>query len=354
MSVIQNWAIFLVLAGAVYLLARKGKSGEPRGRSLQRAANNAASNLKAPAQWSDEESKSKSKPTGKANKAKAPRKSVKKAVQEVGEKTEAYLSGASSNTGAEADDDTPPVTSNPSGRDVSDMLEPQAPKTVLKINASDKPARPSKPQQQRSESTTETKKQRQNKKKKEEEKAAREAAEEERKKLLEQQRRTAREARGESARNGLQAAKAPTSSAWGSGSAPAVQPSLIGGQLLDTLDNVSEVKPTSGGVTNGTASSESTKYGNLPSEEDQLRMAMEESAWTTVPKGRKKAKKETVDDGSDSGAQEAAPAPVAAAPVKAAPIKKAENTKPASRFDLLSSQQITDVGDPRDSDWPVV
>lgn len=351
-SVLKNWAIFLVLAGGIYLFTKKGKSGETRGRSLQRATNNAASNVKGAAQWTEEETKSKSKQAGKATKAKAPRKSVKKAVQEVGDKAEAYLSAASSNAGADADDDTPPSAS-PSGRNVSDMLEPQAPKTVLKINASEKPARPSKPQQQRSESATETKKQRQNRKKKEEEKAAREAAEEERQKLLEKQRRTAREARGEAPRNGLQAAQAPTSNAWSSGSAPASKPGLIGGQLLDTLDNVAEVTPSAGGATNGTTPSESTKYGNLPSEEDQLRMAMEESAWTTVPKGRKKGKKEAADEGSDSGAQEAAPAPVKAAPVKAAPIKKAENTKPASRFDVLS-QPITDVGDPRDSDWPVV
>ncbi|PVH93943.1 hypothetical protein DM02DRAFT_207304 [Periconia macrospinosa] len=350
-SVVQNWAIFLAIAGAVYLFTRRGRNGETRGRSLQRATNNAASNVKGAAQWSEEETKSKSKQAGKATKAKAPRKSVKKAVQEAGDKAEAYLSAASSNAGADADDDTPP-TASPSGRDVSDMLEPQAPKSVLKISASEKQARPAKPQPQRTESATETKKQRQNRKKKEEEKAAREAAEEERKKLLEQQRRTAREARGEAARNGLQPAQAPTSNAWSSGSAPAAKSSLIGGQLLDTLDNVAEVAPSAGGATNGTTS-ESTKYGNLPSEEDQLRMAMEESAWTTVPKGRKKAKKEAAEEGSDSGAQEAAPAPVKAAPVKAAPVKKAENTKPASRFDVLS-QQITDVGDPRDSDWPVV
>lgn len=351
-SVIQNWAIFLVLIGAGYIYFTVGKKGEARGRPLQRGANNATANVKAAAQWSDEDSKSKSKPAGKANK-KAPRKSVKKAVQEVGDKAEAYLSAASSNTGAEADDDTSPTVSpkvNPSGRDVSDMLEPQGPKSVLKINASDKPARPSKPQQQRTESATESKKQRQNRKKKEEEKAAREAAEEERKKLLEQQRRTAREARGESARNGLQAAQAPASNAWSNGSAPAAKPTLIGSQLLDTLDNVSEVTPSQGGVTNGT-----TKYTNLPSEEDQLRMAMEESAWTTVPKGGRKKTKKEAEEGSDSGAPEAtqAPVPVKAAPVKAAPTKKVENTKPAARFDVLS-QQTTDVGDPRDSDWPVV
>ncbi|CAI6240470.1 unnamed protein product [Periconia digitata] len=343
MSVLTNWAIFLALAGAVYLITKKGKGGEARGRPLQRAANNAA-------QWVDDE-KTKSKPAAKANKQKAPRKSVKKAVQEVGDKAEAYLSAASSNTGADADDDnTPPAASpkvNPSGRDVSDMLEPQAPKSVLRINSSDKPARAAKPQQQRTDSATETKKQRQNRKKKEEEKAARDAAEEERKKLLEQQRRTAREARGEAARNGVPA-QAPASNAWKSGAAPAVKPAVIGNQLLDTLDNVSEVTPSQG-ATNG-----STKYSNLPSEEDQMRMAMEESAWTTVPKGgRKKTKKDTAEEGSDSGAQEIAPAPVKAAPVKAAPIKKAENTKPASRFDVLS-QQVPDVGDPRDSDWPVV
>ncbi|KAF1956176.1 hypothetical protein CC80DRAFT_70708 [Byssothecium circinans] len=350
MSILLNWAIFLgIFAPLVwYYVLPKKKDGQQRGRPLQRAAN-----AKAPV-WSDDETKT--KPAAKANKPKAPRKSVKTAVKEVGNKIEASLSATS---GADADDDLSPVTSPvngnkaPSGRDVSDMLEPQAAKSVLKINASEKPTRPAKPQQQRSEPQTETKKQRQNKKKNEEAKAAREAAEEERKTLLEQQRRTAREARGEAARNGLHGAQVPASNAWNNRTtAPAVQ-GPAGGQLLDTIDNVSTAS-SSEAATNGTAPTpNSTNYTNLPSEEDQLRMAMEDSAWTTVPKGRKKGKKEIAEEGSDSGAQQEPAPAVKPVPVKPTPAKKVENAKPASRFDVLS-ERLPEVSDPRDSDWPVV
>ncbi|KAF2637985.1 hypothetical protein P280DRAFT_482419 [Massarina eburnea CBS 473.64] len=351
MNALVNWGIFLSLAGGVYwYYFLNKKDGQQRGRTLSRAGN-----AKAPVQWNDEEPKA--KPAAKANKTKA-RKSVKTAVKEVGNKVEAALATAS---GAEGDDDSSPVTSPangtkaPSGRDVSDMLEPEAPKTVLKISGSEKAARSAKPQQQRTESQTESKKQRQRQKKNEEAKAAREAAEEERKRLLEQQRRTARESRGEPARNGLVGAQAPASNAWKS-SAPAVQ-APAGGQLLDTIDNV-EV------ATNGKAPKGTASYANLPSEEDQLRMAMEDSAWTTVPKGRKKAQKPTASEGSDSGAhQEPVPAPAPAPavkpvkpvkPVAATPVPaKKENTKTASRFDILS-ERFPDVSDPRDSDWPVV
>jgi hypothetical protein len=347
MNPIWSWSIFLGLAGAFYwyYFVYKNPGGQARGRPLQRGANAIAA--KIPVQWDDEDTKS--KPTAKANKTK-PRKSVKTAVKEVGNKVEASLPAALTNAVAEASEAvTSTLAKAPSGRDVSDMLEANAPKSILKISGSEKPARPAKPQQQHSE-TTETKKQRQNKKKTEDAKAAREAAEEERKKLLEQQRRTAREARGEPARNGLQTAQAPASSPWNRAAAPAVQAAPVGGQLLDTIDNVSTVSSSS--ATNGTAPTpDSTSYANLPSEEDQLRMAMEESVWTTVPKGRKKTKNAVEETDSGAQQQETAPA-VKPAPVKPAP-KKVENVKPASRFDVLS-ERLPEVLDPRDSDWPVV
>jgi hypothetical protein len=349
-----SWGLVLAIAGAAYFYySQKDNRVQTRGRSTV---------PKAPVDWTETDTKpkagaKKSKKTNKA--AEKPAKSVKNAVQEVGKNVEAYLSNAST---ADADDDETPATSpsvsapqNPSGRNVSDMLEPQAIKQILKIGASEKQARPAKPQQQRSETQEKTKKQRQNEKKKEEAKAAREAAEAERKKLAEQQRRVAREARGEPARNGLQSAQAPTSNAWSKPVAQAAPAAAAptNGQLLDTIDNVSTTS-SSEAATNGTAPTpDSTSYSNLPSEEDQLRLAMEDSAWTTVPKGKKVKKTKTFDEGSDSGASaEPAPAPVKA-PVKAAPVKKAENVKPASRFEVLSPP-VTQASHPMDSDWPVV
>jgi hypothetical protein len=351
-----SWGLVLAIAGAAYLYyTQKDNRVQTRGRSTI---------PKAAVPWTDTETKNKSTAKNnkgkKAPKAEKPVKSVKNAVQEVGKNVEAYLSTAST-TGADADDDLTPATSpslkateNPSGKNVSDMLEPQAIRQILKIGASDKSARPAKPQQQRSETQEKTKKQRQNEKKKEEAKAAREAAEEERKKLAEQQRRTAREARGEPARNGLQSAQPPTSNPWSrpaTQAAPA-QAAPAHGQLLDTIDNVSTAS-SSEAATNGTAPTpDSTSYSNLPSEEDQMRLALEDSAWTTVPKGKKNKKVKTADEGSDSGASaEPAPAPVQA--VKPAAAKKAENVKPASRYEVLSPPTI-EASHPMDSDWPVV
>jgi len=353
-----SWLIFSVAIGiAWWYYGYQKNSSRNRGRPVQRASN--AASTKQPVQWSDTETKA--KPSAKAAKAKAPRKSVKKAVQEAGDKAADYLSAASSAAGADADDDLSPITSPtttakaPSGKDVSDMLDSKAPVTVLKIGASEKPA-PKPKAQPRSETPTETKKQRQNKRKQEEAKAAREEAEEKRKELLEQQRRTARISRGEPARNGAQAPQPPTG-AWNQVAAPTpARP--ISGQLLDTLDNTSTAS-SSEAATNGTAPTpDSTSFSNLMSEEDQLREALAESAWTTVPKGKKKNKKtngETLGEGSDSGlSHEPTPAPVKQAPVSApAPIKKVETAKPASRFEVLA-EPTTEASHPMDSDWPVV
>jgi hypothetical protein len=347
-----SWGLVLAIAGAAYFYySQKGSRVQTRGRSTV---------PKTPIDWADTDTKTKSaakSKTKKANKtADKSAKSVKSAVQEVGKNVEAELS---STAGADADDDLTPATSpvqNPSGRNVSDMLEPQAARQILKIGASEKPVKAAKPQLQRSETQEKTKKQRQNERKKEEAKAAREAAEEERKKLLEQQRRTAREARGEPARNGLQQAQAPTSNPW---SRPATQAAAAptvphNGQLLDTIDNVSTAS-SSEAATNGTAPTpDSMSYSNLPPEEDQMRMAMEDSAWTTVPKGKKNKKVKAVDEGSDSGASpEPKPAPAPVKAPKPAPAKKAESVKPASRFEVLSPP-VTEASHPMDSDWPVV
>lgn len=355
-----SWAIFIAIAAlGTWYYTRNSTTPPQRGRPLQRAGDNSKDTS---LDWIESEAKTKVNAAAKAvkNKTAAPRKAAKKAS----EKVEAYVSGASSTAGA--DDDQSPIVSSapaasagtkaPSGRDVSDMLEAQAPAPkVMSIKPSEKPARPSKPQEQRSETPQETKKQRQNRKKAEEAKATRQAQEAERKTLEEQQRRAARIARGEPAKNGLQAAPEPNSNAWtavgSSKKAPAV---LAQGQLLDTFEP--EVVPTatsSEARTNGKASAPSGANLNaLPSEEEQMRLAMEDSAWTTVakPKKQRKTKVPGEEDGSDSGIpQEAAPVQ---APIKKNVTKPVENTKPLSRYELLA--QPTSKTHADDSDWPVV
>ena len=362
----MSWAVFLAIAGAAYFYYNQNSRAIARGRSSTRAPT--TSSLKDAVQWSDSESKSKAQKTApKPAKAKAPRKSVKTAVQDAGNKAEAYLSTASSTTaGADADDDLSPVASPtiaakkaPSGRDVSDMLGSQAAApSVLSIKPSEKPNRLAK-QVQKAEVSQETKKQRQNRKKAEEAKAAHEEQEKERQALLEKQRRIAREARGEPAKNGLQGAKAPASNPWttipsrgavqgGPVQAPASGPS---GQLLDTFEGASATS-SSRGPTNGTAPSTSS-YNGLPSEEEQVRLAMEDSAWTTVPKGGKKQRKtindELLDESSNIGiVQEHVPAK----PVRPIQAMKPDNQKPSSRYQILSEPYTTKADD--DSDWPVV
>lgn len=361
MDKLTSWAIFLVIVVAGYLYyTQKPTRGRARGRSLLRA-NNAAP-AKGDVQWTDSEPKA--KPAPKGQKAKAPRKPVKKAVQEVAEKAESYLSGAST-TGADADDDLSPAVSPalkantnlkaPSGKDVSDMLESSsnAP-SVLKINASDKSARSNKPQQQRSEVPQETKKQRQNRKKAEEAKQQREADEKARQALLEQQRRTARIARGEPAKNGLQSSKAPATNAWDTGRPASVVEAAANssGPLLDTFDPDASSGPSSGGgVTPSTSNlGESHEWANGLSEEEQLRLALEDSAWETVPKGKKQRKTKAVEESGDD--QNVKVSTQEVAPAKKTPVQPTENKAPPSRYEAL--EQAPDVGHPMDSDWGVV
>jgi hypothetical protein len=335
-----SWAIVLIIGGALYFYyTQKDQHGRPRGRSLQRAPIANASALD-PSSWLDSDAKSKG--SSKQTKTKAPRKTVKKTVQDAGNKAAAYVSGASSTV--DADDDQSPVSSPtvketitaklPSGKDVSDMLESSGvTPAVLKISGSDKAARPSKPQQQRTESTQETKKQRQNRKKVEEAKAQRDADEKVRKGLEEKQRREARESRGEPAKNGLQPAKAPSSSAWSGGPSKTVTSSTSDGQLLDTFEPAAVSGPGEA-VTNNKAT-KGDHYANLPDEEEQMRMAMADSEWTSVTKKPRKSKapEDMTDEGSDSGS---ASAPV----VKHIVTKPVETvrTQSSSRFAALSEQ----------------
>ncbi|KAH6678266.1 hypothetical protein B0J14DRAFT_534440 [Halenospora varia] len=217
----------------------------------------------------------------------------------------------SSATGGDADDDESPINSPelnatstaspiPSGG-VSDMLEQPAPgPSVLKITEPTKPVAQKKAKAPASFEPVETKKQRQNKKKAELKKEAREQEEKERKVLQEKQRRTAREAEGRAAKDGstFMASKAPAESAWVAPptSSNGAKPDNSNVELLDTYEpSTAKSKATAPA---GAVYSESEQAGSdwqqgLPSEEEQTRIAIEESDnWKTV-KTKERRKKET-------------------------------------------------------------
>ncbi len=218
------------------------------------------------------------------------------------------MSTASSTTGADADDDLSPAMSpefgatqgiEPAGG-VSDMLgAPSKGPSVLRLTepAVFQPVRQSKPQKQAPE--VETKKQRQNKQRNEEKKVAREQAEKERRVLLERQLRTAREAEGRPAKNGL-ASKPPSTNAWtkpGYSSAPrAPAVPTDNGPLLDTFDEPTASAATGDQRETDIASAEHKAWNQaLPSEEDQMRMLneLDNDGWSTVEKSGKGKKKAT-------------------------------------------------------------
>ena len=231
----------------------------------------------------------------------------------------------SSREGSEADDDMSPTASPlTASRDVSDMLEPApAGPSVLRVTGSTQPEKEATPKKPK-EAVVETKKQRQNRKKAEDRKLEREAEEAERQKLAETQRRTAREARGEPAKNGIPAS-APASNAWQQKKAP-VKASLANGSnapLLDTFD--AESTASSNGPLDASTRPTSTSDGEMPhhynndamrSEEEQLaqakRASEDESGWHTVavPKKGKKKQEDAV-----LGNKTNAPAPVPAVAV---------------------------------------
>lgn len=361
-----NWAGFLVFLGGCWYVFFYRPSGRERARRQSFLRPNNTTTSKGDVQWSDSDSKK----APKAAKAKAPKKSVKKTVQEVGKKIEASLPSALTSNDDGGDDASPTVsppsgaTANkaPSGKDVSDMLENKGSgPSVLRINASDKPARPNKPQQPRAETPQETKKQRQNRQKNEEAKRQREEAEKERQVLLEKQRRTAREARGEPAKNGIPA-KAPATNAWASGRpAGAVESAATQGQLLDTFDpEAVSTTSSSEAATNGTAPTpdslaNSNDWTSGLTEQQQLQMALEDSAWETVPKGKKTRKPKAAEDAAEETTETPVarePAPVKEAPAKKAATKAPEVKKTQSSYSVLDD--LADVGHPLDSDWGVV
>ncbi|KAG9809686.1 hypothetical protein KCU63_g21459, partial [Aureobasidium melanogenum] len=188
--------------------------------------------------------------------------------------------------------------------------------------------------------------QRQNRKKVEERRLQREAEEKERQVLLENQRRTAREARGEPAKNGIPVSKPLTSSAWAADvasrvtQAPAVAVTGESAPLLDTFE-----QSTSNGA----------------SEEDQLRLAkqisQDDSGWNTVPKGKKQQKKKAAVVGSEDSNTSDAGSVVNAPIEKAAPLPKV--TAPAPKAAVASTNGFSSLYDsgydagshPDDSQW---
>lgn len=192
------------------------------------------------------------------------------------------------------------------------MLEqPAAGPSVLKITESSTPSRPKKAKPAPTFEAVETKKQRQNRKKAEAKKTAREEDEKMRQVTMEQQRRTARVAEGRAAKDGssFMAAKTPTESAWigsPSGGTNGNKASSTNVDLLDTYEpssKTSAIPPVERKVTTVPAEalySEGEMAGSdwqntfsaLPSEEEQTRLAMEESDnWKTV-KAKERRKRE--------------------------------------------------------------
>ena len=222
------------------------------------------------------------------------------------------MSTASSTTGADADDDLSPAISpdlranqatTPFSTDVSDMLEP-APKgpSILRITEPINPQAIRQPKTQKAAQVPETKKQRQNRQKNEEKKAMREQAERERRTLLEKQLRTAREAEGRPAKNGLGPSQQPSTNAWDKpagvatdSAGPAIPQSSV--SLLDTFDDVPATAPnprSTNGRANGISIDEKAWNNDLPSEEEQMRIITEmdsDNPWSTVAKGGKSKKK---------------------------------------------------------------
>jgi hypothetical protein len=249
--------------------------------------------------WATELAKrKKGTPLSAPKKAESRQKTV---TQSSANKVAAELSADTSTTGADADDDMSPSASPHLSSsdavavagDFDDMLEaPASGPSVLRLTEPEFRAaprqnnfKPPKPE--------ETKKQRQNKRKNEEKKAQREEDETARRAALEKQRRTAREARGEPARNGL--APPPATNAWATKAASKVA-GAVNGVAVAMLDTFSSKEREN---------DEYWKHGDLPSEEEQMRILMEtdDSAWKTVAKKTKSKRKNTAGESDDGAVQ---------------------------------------------------
>ncbi|MCJ1359094.1 MAG: hypothetical protein MMC33_009094 [Icmadophila ericetorum] len=273
------------------------------------------------------------KPTGQEAK---PRKTKKLGKSEEITNGVPRISATSSTTGADADDDLSPATSpnmvaQTLSTGVEDMIEAPAPgPSVLKITAPLQPPKNTQPKAPKPAQPQETQKQRQNRRKREAQKFEREQAEKERRVLMEKQLRTAREAEGRPAKNGVPVSKPPAKNAWdapsttsnGIGSTP-TQTKLTTTEptaLLDTLAEpvvtntskmngtkakgkakveepvVAATSKTSGSKSNGKAKDDGKAWHQeLPTEEEQMRMLSElsgDDGWQQVGKSKKGNKKD--------------------------------------------------------------
>ncbi|MCJ1318755.1 hypothetical protein MMC15_004085 [Xylographa vitiligo] len=272
-------------------------------------------------------------------------------------------SGTSSTTGADADDDMSPVNSpafgasNRGAGDVSDMLEAPTPgPSVLRLTEPARPQRPNVPKQSKSVQAQETKKQRQNKAKNEAKKAEREQAEKERRVLLEKQLRTAREAEGRPAKNGVAVSTPLKSNAWpksGNGTAVATSAPAnevqTNGDLLDTFDDTPKAKngnkQNNGPKRDPEMSDGDSKLSDLnwPSEEEQMRMLDEmdgSGSWQTV-NAKKKAigKKNGSVTNEDGGKRE---------------VTVGENEQKSKKPKVEEYLPYKNFDHPENSDWAVV
>ena len=302
----------------------------------------------------------------------SPRKSLKQSAASLAPN----ISSTPSNSGIDADDDTSPAASpkldasknyqNSKGVDVSDMLEPSPTgPSVLKLKESDDSKQEKRSKQKKDIQSQETKKQRQNRRKAEENKLQRDEQEKERIALLEKQRRTAREARGEPAKNGLGNSNSSDDSVWksnGSSTSTSTKkaelPATVA--LLDTYDanGASKLQPNGSNGYRGSSGKPNAEWENgIPSEEDQLRLIKEqdESNWNTVGK---KSKKKTApptnghttgNESSDAGSRDH---PVTGVSQPPKPVSGANEVN--DTVNSFGSFNLKGKSHPNDSDWAVV
>ncbi|MCJ1236941.1 hypothetical protein MMC14_004925 [Varicellaria rhodocarpa] len=282
------------------------------------------------------------------------------------------LSTTSSTTGADAVDDlsssnSPALGAAPDQSGISDMLEaPSRGPSVLRLTEPMQPQRSNQPKSTKATQAPETKKQRQNRRKNEERKLEREQAEKERRVLLEKQLRTAREAEGRPARNGVPVSKPPTNSAWTKQEAKSSAKNINldppstdenGDALLDTFEDTSvpEVATSNGyRPSNATGLDRKAWEQQLPSEEEQMRLLNEinSDGWQTVEKPKKRDKLATTAStdedklGNGKTARTAATAPE---------FTKEDFGKVDDKgYKHGKYLPYADTGHPDDSDWPVV
>ena len=224
-------------------------------------------------------------------------------------------SSTSSTTGADADDDLSSsnspafgAQSNTSGQGgVADMFEAPTPgPSVLRLTDPVQPARAISNKQIKPVQQEETKKQRQNRKRAEQRKIEQQEAEKQRRILLERQLRTAREAEGRPAKNGVPVQKAPESK-WTK--PPQTMPDVnTNVPLLDTLEPQSTKAPAA----KSSITDKNWSKKDLPSEEEQMRILSEmDNDWQTVEKPKRKSRsavngkaEETTASSSSTGGEE--------------------------------------------------